>query len=455
MNRQQMVIGVMGFLLAHTGSVAAEVAIDPKQADESRLAADTTLELNLAVGENKTLPATDVDSYSVGAREIADVQLTPDKRQFVIVGEKQGSTTLLLLKKGKSQVTYTINVFPVPPRNVERELLTLLNDTPGIRVRRVGARFFIEGGVSKEGERDRIARIAELFRGQVENLVVVGGAAADRKLNVRIDFLFVQYNRSRSHDIGASWPASFGGPGVAELTGAFDFLSGAAVSARASVRNQALPGLDLAATNGWAKVLKHSTVITANGTEAKFSSGGEQNYVVSSGLSSALTQIRFGTDMTVLPRFDPATQELEIEVKADVMDLTQPVAAGTDLPGRSLSQLHTVVSLKLGQSLVLSGIQTREQRRVITGIPWLSEIPLLGVLFGSHGNIQRDVDGAIYIVPSVVESVPKGAQEILEDALKQYRQFDGDLATINAWDKAPAANGRSSGSALRARGQAH
>src|SRR5688500_19335992 len=51
--------------------------------------------------------------------------------------------------------------------------------------------------------------------------------------------------------------------------------------ATASIVDQVLPGLDIAATHGWAKVLKHSTVVTSNGSEAKFESGGEQNYFVS------------------------------------------------------------------------------------------------------------------------------------------------------------------------------
>jgi len=39
----------------------------------------TTIEVNLVVGENKTLPAADVASYSVGASGIADVKVTPDQ----------------------------------------------------------------------------------------------------------------------------------------------------------------------------------------------------------------------------------------------------------------------------------------------------------------------------------------------------------------------------------------
>ncbi|HMJ15378.1 MAG TPA: pilus assembly protein N-terminal domain-containing protein [Polyangiaceae bacterium] len=417
-----------------------EEAPEAPRAEEGELpvSKEEVRELNLAVGESQTISAANVESYSEGGRDIARVRLTPDGGRFVVVGEKPGATTLLLIMKDKAQVKYSINVFARDMRRVETELLQLLEGTPGIRVRRVGARMFIEGGVSSEAEFKRINQIAALFPGQVESLVVQGGVAAARQINIRVDFFFVQYDRSGNYQFGVSWPGRVGGAGVLQGSANYDLLAGAVTSAQASVVDQPLPGLDMAARNGWAKVLKHSTVITSNGSEATFSSGGEQNYVVSSGLAAALTPIRFGTDVTVLPRYDPALGELDVKVGAEVMDLTPPVAAGTDLPGRNVSKLSTLVSLKLGQSIVLSGIRTRAQRHTTGGIPLLSEIPVLGVLFGSAGDAKEEVEGAIFIVPSVIESIPKGAQEIIDEALAQYGDFSGDMDDVNAWEKNPA-----------------
>jgi pilus assembly protein CpaC len=399
-----------------------------------RVVREQSEELNLAVGENRTLSAAGVTSYSEGGRGIAEVRLTPDSSQFVVVGQSPGSTTLLLIKRDDTTVNVTINVFPRAVATVQNELGALLEGTPGMRVRRVGARFFIEGGVSTEPELKRIEHIAALFPGQVESLVVLGGAAADRKTNVRIDFFFVQLDRERGYRAGLSYPTGIASPA---LRASYDLLAGAFTSATASIVSQPLPGLDLAATRGWAKVLKHSTVITSNGSEATFSSGGEQNYIVSSGLSASLTQLPFGTDVTVLPRFDPATRELEVRVDAEVADLTPSVAPGTDLPGRAHSKLGTLVSLRLGQSIVLSGIRTRSERHSVSGLPGLSEIPVLGLLFGTHGNSEQEVDGAILVVPSVVESVPKGARELLDESLSRYESYSGNLEAAPTWNEAP------------------
>ena len=417
----------------------AEPAVLPPDGRQSpALIQERELEINLSVGENKTISAIDVESYSEGVRDVARVKLTPDAKQFVVVGERPGSTTLLFIMKDRTQVKYAINVFPRPMQSVQRELGLLLEGTPGIRVRQVGARLYVEGGVSNESELKRIERIAELFPGQVQSLVVLGGPAAARQLNVRVDFFFVQYDKLKSYLVGVNWPGRIGGAGIASTSVSYNLLDGVTSAAQASIVDQPLPGLDIAARNGWAKVLKHSTVIAANGSEATFSSGGEQNYVVSTGLTAALTQIRFGTDVVVLPSYDPISHELEVKVGAEVMDLTPPVAAGADLPGRNVSKLSTRVSLKLGQSIVLSGIRTRSQRHDVAGLPLLSQIPLIGVLFGSHGDTAEEVEGAIFIVPSVIESIPKGAQEIIEGALREYQDFSGDMGEVNAWEKNPA-----------------
>jgi pilus assembly protein CpaC len=394
-------------------------------------------ELSLAVGENRTLPANDVKSFSEGAPGIAEVRVTPNGAQFVIVGQKPGATTLLLLKNNGQEVLWNINVFARPVQTVQAELSELLGDTTGVRVRRVGSRFFVEGGVSSEPELKRIEHIASLYQGQVESLVVLGGAAADRKINIRVDFFFVQFNKTDNYQVGIGWPAAIGGAGVVQSTFAYDFLAGATTAARASVVNQPLPWLDLAARNGWAKVLKHATVITANGGQAEFANGGSQNFEVANGLTATIEKIAFGTTIKILPRFDPTSREMQVNVDALVEDLTPPSSAATNLPGQNTSKLTTGVALKLGESIVLSGIRTQAHRYTTAGIPGLSEIPILGPLFGSVGNQEEEVEGAVFIVPSVIESAPARVTELIDRAIGQYESFDGDMREVAPFDELP------------------
>ncbi len=407
-----------------------------------------TDELDLAVGENKTIPATDVKNYAEGVTGIADVKLTTDHSQFVVSGQKPGSTTLLLIKKDGTQQTWIVSVHARAVDAVEREINQLLIGTTGLRVRRVGGRIFIDGGVSTEPELKRIQQVAALYPGQVESLVAVGAPAADRKIDIRIDFFFVQYDKSKSYAFGVSWPSRLGGAGVVTSEFSYNFLAHTTTSAQASVMNQPLPALDMAANNGWAKVLKQSTVISSNGSEATFSSGGEQNFPITSGLVAGIKEVVFGTNLTVLPRYDPRTRDLAVTVKADVSDLVAP-AASSIIPGRTTTHLDTSVDLKLGQSLVLSGIRSRSQRHAITGIPILSEIPVLGVLFGSHSDASEDTEGAIFIIPSVIEHIPQANMELINHTLAEYEDFSGDIDKVHTYSRRPPVLTESVGDSIR------
>jgi pilus assembly protein CpaC len=238
-----------------------------------------------------------------------------------------------------------------------------------------------------------------------------------------LDLYFIQVDRGKGYQVGVSWPGAV----RPTLSLRYNLQTLSYDTATAQVVNQALPGLDMAASKGWAKVLKHSTLITSNSSEATFSSGGEANYKVVGGLSSEVKSILFGTKVTVLPRFDSRSRELEVKISADISDLTPATAPGSDLPGRSTTQLNTLVGLKLGQGLVLSGIRTSSQRHSTGGLPLLSEIPILGVLFGSHQNQEDEVEGAIYMVPSVVEAVPVESKRLLDQLLETYEEFDGTM----------------------------
>ncbi len=437
MSKKFLAALALGAMVLAPSAALAQPKKDPAGTKKPEGAGASTEEVNLPVGGNKTYPASDVKNFSDGVPGIADIKVT-DAGQFVITGLKPGSTTILLIKKDGTQTTLAVNVYARSPELVKRELTQLLEGKTGLNVRQIGSRFFIEGGVNTEPEAKQIAQIASLYQGQVESLVTVGGASVDRKFNVRIDFFFVQYDKRSSYGVGISYPTRIGGEFIqSNIT--YDFLAGSTTTATASVVNQPLPGLDLAARKGWAKVMKQSTVIMQNGTEALFDSGGEQNYQQVTGLTAQIYKIQFGTNVTVLPRYDVTTSDLDVKVQADVADLT-PAVTGTPLPGRTTSKLLTNVHLKLGQSLVLSGIKTQTQQRSSTGLPLLSEIPILGVLFGSQSWEKQDVEGAIFIVPSVVEAVSRSTVDLVTVAMKQYEKYSGDIDEQNTYEKKPPLN---------------
>jgi pilus assembly protein CpaC len=411
-------------------------------AQRGAAASATPEDINLGIGETRTISARDVKNYSEGVTGIVDIKLTTDGNQFVVNGRRPGSTTLLLIKNDGSQVTLNVNVFSRSPTAVEKELHQLLSGIAGVEVRRVGAHIVIDGTVNTEAELNRVKQVAGLYPDQVESLVQRAGVGvapaatgAPKQFLIRIDFYFVQYDKNASYGVGIGYPDSFGGAALqSELS--FDFLAGSTTAATATLANQPLPRLDLASRHGWAKVLKQATVITNNDAEAAFSSGGEQNFPVNTGLTIGVQKIPFGTQLRVMPHYEPGKRTLSIKLDADVSDLTSSIG-GTSLPGRSTSTLSTSVNLQLGQSLILSGIRSESLTHSVSGLPLLSDIPILGVLFGSHAQADLQTEGAIFVVPSIVETIPAASAELVDIALKKFRNYDGDVERVNAYDKRP------------------
>ena len=87
--------------------------------------------------------------------------------------------------------------------------------------------------------------------------------------------------------------------------------------------------------------------------------------------------------------------------------------------------------------MVLSGIRSESLRRNTAGLPGLSQIPILGLLFGSLGHEREDIEGAVFIIPSVIENVSQRASELIDRTLGEFEGFDGDMRKVNPFDETP------------------
>jgi pilus assembly protein CpaC len=326
-------------------------------------------EIVLQLGEQRTLPTDNVRNYSEAVKGIVDVRMTKDASQFVIVALRPGTTTLLLIMMDGSERYYRIRVA----------------DPEAPQQRRGGA-------------------------GTVE--------ARD---NIRLDFYFVQLSKNYGHQLGIGWPGSIAPTGSAT----FDLKAGSLDSATAVIANQALPRLDIAQASGWAKVMRQAAVVTANGEKASFAGGGEVNVAIQSALTTGVQKIQFGSEIQVEPEYDAKTGRVELRLHADVSELESD--RGTGVPGRSTATLDTVVNLELGQSLILGGLTARSERSSKSGLPGLSQIPILGLFFGSSNRSEDETENVVIIVPSVIDAVSMQARARLTEALRAYADYDGNL----------------------------
>ena len=351
---------------AATITLTAVLALRP-----SPLSADPGISASivLRVGEQRSLSARGVRSYSEGDPGVADVRVTRDQTRFVIVGKRAGLTSLLLIYEDGSQVQHAIEVVPAD-------------------------------AATRTGLRE----------------------------NIRLDLYFVLIQDRYSHQIGLNWPGNIGST-VAPSEAAFAITgsSGQPTQSAFQILPQTfLPSFDLAQAKGWAKLYRQATLVTANGTEALFTSGGEFNVQVQNNLTVDVQSIEFGTKISVLPRYDSKTGRIQLEITADVSDLDAERGV-QGIPGRITSHVETLVNLELGQSVSLAGIRARTERRKKDGIPGLAMVPFIGALFGTHSRQVEDDESYMFVVPSVVEPVNVAQRNRIEEALRVYEDFQGGV----------------------------
>jgi pilus assembly protein CpaC len=215
----------------------------------SNMSGHEHFELN--IGEQKVIDADGVRSFSEGTKGVIDIRLTKENDRFVVVGLRAGSTTLLFIMMDGSQVHYDVQV-------------TDPNAKPA---------------PSKDTVQSRD--------------------------NIRLDLYFVQLSNNYTHSLGVGWPTSLSATTALNLS--FDLQGGALSGATAVISGSVLPRLDFAQSDGWAKITRKAAVITANGTQASFSGGGEVNIAISGGFGGTLKQISYGSQIGVRPRYDKET----------------------------------------------------------------------------------------------------------------------------------------------------
>lgn len=361
----------LGIVSAFVLLVPLVSGLQPAVADSEEPAVNISREkeerIQLLLSEQHVLPSSGVRSYSEGTRGVVDVRLTRKGDQFVLVGQRVGETTLLFIMEDGSERHFRIEVRDPSQKKRKSEELKVL-----------------------------------------------------RQDNIRLDFYFVQLIRSNNHQIGLGYPGSVSS---GTLDASFDFLSQRFESATAVVEDQALLRLDMAQSAGWAKLMRKAAVITENGKKAEFSGGGEVNIPVQGSLTTGIHKIEFGSSIVVQPRYDSQSGRIQIELIAEVSDLTDDRGSGA--PGRVTSTLSTIVNLELGQTVVLAGLTAESKLKSHTGVPGLSQIPIVGFLFGSEKLSQQESDNVVFIVPTVIDATTKDDREQVREAFELFRRFDG------------------------------
>jgi pilus assembly protein CpaC len=149
-------------------------------------------------------------------------------------------------------------------------------------------------------------------------------------------------------------------------------------------RRQIAAQLQAMIQNNQIRILANPTLLTKSGFEANFLVGGEIPYPTPGQLGQVGVEFKkYGVALKILPQITPrGTIDAQINVGVSNPDSSVAIQiAGTNVPGLASREAGTKVEVNDGETVVLAGIKQSRRTKVVTRVPLLGYIPIIGLLF--------------------------------------------------------------------------
>ena len=116
-----------------------------------------------------------------------------------------------------------------------------------------------------------------------------------------------------------------------------------------------------------------------------------------------------GIDVKITPTIhfeNEVTLELDIKIKS------LGGAGYADIPIIATREVKNIIRLKDGETNLLAGLLKDEERKTISGIAGLKNIPILGRLFSSTDQVIQQTDVILTITPYIIRKVPVSEEDL-------------------------------------------
>ena len=190
-----------------------------------------------------------------------------------------------------------------------------------------------------------------------------------------------------------------------------------------------------AASDGYTEVVSSPTVLTLDNEEAEIRTGNnipipvattDAAQTTTAGLSTNLTIERqdIGTTLRVTPQISEGdTLRLDIfQELTDVNNGLTEVSGGALAVGVSLRlrRSENTVLVGDGETVAIAGLISERYDDTVQKVPFLGDIPLLGVFFRNHSKILRKTNLLVFITPHIVRS----PEDLERQRIRQRQEFD-------------------------------
>lgn len=387
--------------------------------------APTATTLHLVVGRSLFINLADkLRRIYVSNPAVLDA-MTSSPQEVVITAKSPGVSSLVMWTASGQAKLFTV----LGDVDVSGLRDSLADALPGdqVEVQAQQGRVHLSGVVSSDAAAEEAARLANVYSKEVVNSLVVDARHLPQvQLQVRI----AELDRSKLNafginffslgkNSGAATTEQFSAPTYQSQNGSntavisdflnlfyFNFDHGLGVTIK-----------DLQ-TKGILEILAEPNLTTIHGKPARFLAGGEFPYpIVQPGGAGSVPTVTvefrpYGVKLEFTPFVNSdGTIRLKVAPEVSALDYTnQVVIAGYSLPALSTRRAETEVELKDGQSFGISGILDNRTTDVLSKIPGIGDIPVLGQLFRSKNLNRSTMELIVIVTPKIIDTLSNGSQ---------------------------------------------
>ena len=128
-----------------------------------------------------------------------------------------------------------------------------------------------------------------------------------------------------------------------------------------------------------------------------------------------------GVVLEVTPRVN-AGGLVVMEIIQEVSTAEQTVTSDIDSPTINTRRIESTVAIQSGNSIALGGLIQDSTEETVSGVPLLSDIPILGNLFKTTNEVESRTELLVLLTPRVVKNLTD-AQEVTEELRKRLRSI--------------------------------
>jgi pilus assembly protein CpaC len=416
-------------IAAQTGNPSGEPAASPLGATAVPLALQSAAAgdvLHLVVGHSILLvSAAPLRRVYVGNPAVLQTY-TSGVAEIVLTAKTPGVSSMVLWDDAGGHRLYTVFA-DLDPASLQASLQQAF---PGASIHAEGGegRIFLTGSVATDAASDAAVKMASQYAKDVVNSIRIDPVHGKQ---VQLKLRIVEVDRTRLEQMGINIFAG-GRTELATTTGQFaSTATGSGSSFSVSDPMNFLlynSKLDLGLTikdleeKQVLQVLAEPTLTTVSGLTARFLSGGEFPFPViqpggAGGAASVTIQFRpYGVKVDFTPTVSPdGVIHLKLSPEVSALDYSNAVnISGYTIPALSTRRAETEVEIRDGQSFVVSGLLDHRTTEIMSKVPGIAEVPILGQLFRSKNFNHSVVELVIIVTASVVDPLNSPAASTAE-----------------------------------------